>query len=119
MNFNNKNPIYLQIIDNIKNDISSGKLKAGDKLPSVRQMSEELKVNPNTILRTFRELEILGITYTQRGMGTFITEDDNKMKEIKQNAIDTLIQNYIDGMRKLNLSDQDILKIIENKLKEA
>jgi DNA-binding transcriptional regulator YhcF (GntR family) len=100
MNFNNKNPIYMQIIEKIKNDISAGKLKAGDKLPSVRQMSEDLKVNPNTILRTFRELETLGITYTQRGMGTFITEDEKKMREIQQSAIDILVKNYINLMAK-------------------
>lgn len=116
MNFNNKNPIYMQIINKIRNDIAAGILKSGDKLPSVRQMSEQLKVNPNTILRTFRELELRGITYTQRGTGTFITEDNQMIKEIKQSVIDDLVKNYIIGMKQLNLSDKEILSAIKKNL---
>ena len=70
--FNDKTPIYLQIMDLIKMDIVTGKLKARDKLPSVREMASNLKVNPNTLQRAYQELERLGIVYTQRGMGTFV-----------------------------------------------
>ena len=65
--FNNKEPIYLQIVELIKKAVASGELGAGEKLPSVREMSAMIGVNPNTLQRSYAELERLGITYTNHG----------------------------------------------------
>ncbi len=66
-------PVYRQIIDQIHTAIASGQLKPGDQLPTVRQMSVDLEVNPNTVVRAYRELEIRGVLTTQQGIGTFIS----------------------------------------------
>lgn len=66
-------PVYRQIIDQILGGIASGALSPGDQLPTVRQLAVELAVNPNTVVRAYRELEIRGVLSTQQGVGTFIT----------------------------------------------
>ncbi len=84
-------PIYRQIIDQIRFGISSGQLKLGEQLPTVRALAVELKVNLNTISKAYKELEIKNILETQQGTGTFVnkteqvvpeTEREDKLKEI-------------------------------------
>src|SRR5271163_4002276 len=67
-------PAYRQIIDQVQGAIASGKMGAGDQLPTVRQMAVDLAINPNTVVRAYRELEIRGILTTHQGTGTFIAE---------------------------------------------
>ena len=67
-------PVYRQIIDQVQGGIASGTLVAGDQLPTVRQLAVDLAINPNTVLRAYRELELGGLLETQQGTGTFITQ---------------------------------------------
>jgi len=64
--------VYIQIENHIRFAISAGKLNHGDQLPSVRELSERLGVNPNTVAKAYRDLEVMGLLYTRRGMGVFI-----------------------------------------------
>ncbi len=73
-------PIYRQIIDQVIGGVASGKLRSGDQLPTVRQVAVDLSVNPNTVVRAYRELEIRGLLETQQGSGTFISD-----KKVEQN----------------------------------
>src|SRR6202042_1512654 len=66
-------PVYRQIIDQILGGIASGKLAVGDQIPTVRQVAVDLTINPNTVQRAYREMEIRGILETQQGTGTFIS----------------------------------------------
>ncbi len=68
-------PVYRQIIDQILGAIASGALRGGDQLPTVRQLAVDLSINPNTVVRAYRELEIRGVLTTQQGIGTFVTRD--------------------------------------------
>src|SRR3954464_13546468 len=72
-------PVYRQIIDQILGGIAAGALAGGDQLPTVRQVAVDLAINPNTVLRAYRELEIRDVLETQQGTGTFIS--DRKMKQ--------------------------------------
>jgi GntR family transcriptional regulator len=67
-------PVYRQLIDQIQGAIARGALRTGDQLPTVRHVAVELEINPNTVLRAYREMEIRGILDTQQGTGTFIAE---------------------------------------------
>ena len=77
-------PVYRQIIDQVLGGISAGALKPGDQLPTVRQLAVDLSINPNTVVRAYRELEIREILNTQQGTGTFITEKKVKTNEIER-----------------------------------
>ena len=72
---NSTEPIYTQIINRLQMDIVSGNYQPGEKLPSVREIAAEASVNPNTMQKAFAELERIGLVYTQRTNGRFITED--------------------------------------------
>ena len=72
-------PIYVQIADEVKRGIVVGSLAADDPLPSVRQLAEELRVNPNTVQQAYRELEREGVVYIRRGQGTFIATAADSM----------------------------------------
>ncbi|AEF16154.1 MULTISPECIES: GntR family transcriptional regulator [Thermoanaerobacterium] len=116
--FNEKMPIYIQIMDMIKRDIVTKKLNGGDKLPSVREMAESLKVNPNTVQRAYQELERENVTYTQRGMGTFITENTEKLASLKREMAKEIVESFVTGMRSLGFNSNEILEIIKEYLKE-
>ena len=74
LDYRDAKPIYTQIMENIQNQIAAGILQAGDKLPSVREMAQTLSINPNTIQRAYRELELSGVIQTLPGKGCFVRE---------------------------------------------
>jgi GntR family transcriptional regulator len=117
--FNDKAPIYLQIMDLIKMDIVIGKLKAKDKLPSVREMAMNLKVNPNTLQRSYQELERLGIVYTQRGMGTFVGEEKDMVDDLKKEMAKEVIDSFILRMRSLGFTNNEIIKSVSSETMEV
>jgi GntR family transcriptional regulator len=67
-------PVYRQLIDQVRAGIASGTLAAGDQLPTVRQLAVDLEINPNTVMRAYRELELGGLLETHQGTGTFISD---------------------------------------------
>lgn len=111
--FDDKIPIYIQVMDIIKQNIVSGELSEGDKLLSVREMAEKYSVNPNTIQRAYQELERDDVIYTQRGMGTFITKDNSKIKEIKSKMAVDIVRTFIDGMRKIGFATEDAISVLQ------
>jgi len=119
LEFDDKMPIYLQIMDHIKMDIATEKLKANDKLPSVREMATMLKVNPNTLQRAYQELERLGIVYTQRGMGTFVGERKHMIDDLKQEMAKEVIDSFILRMKRLGFSEEEIIASISKNITEV
>ena len=77
-------PVYRQIIDQVLGGRASGRLRVGDQLPTVRQVAVDLAINPNTVVRAYRELEIRGILETHQGTGTFIAKQEIKQDEVER-----------------------------------
>ena len=77
-------PVYRQIIDQVLGGIAAGTLTAGHQLPTVRQVAVDLSINPNTVVRAYRELEIRGVLETQQGTGTFISQQEVKHDEVER-----------------------------------
>ena len=77
-------PVYRQIIDQVLGGIAGGGLTAGNQLPTVRQVAVDLSINPNTVVRAYRELEIRGVLETQQGTGTFISQQKVKHDEVER-----------------------------------
>ena len=111
--FDDKIPIYTQIMYIIKQNIVSGELSEGDKLLSVREMAEKYSVNPNTIQRAYQELERDNIIYTQRGMGTFITKDNGKIEEVKNKIAEDIVITFIHGMKQIGFASEDAIKVLQ------
>ncbi|MCX7708711.1 MAG: GntR family transcriptional regulator [Clostridia bacterium] len=116
LSFDDKIPIYLQIINHIKKEMITGKLKGGDRMPSVREMAEKTRVNPNTIQRVYQELEREGVTYTQRGTGSFVTEDTAVIQKMKLEMSQEIIKTYVEGMKSLGMEAGDILSLLKGYL---
>lgn len=114
--FDDDRPIYIQIEEFIKRDIVSGRLNGGDKLPSIREMSDKFKVNPNTIQRAYAELEREGLTYTQRGMGTFVVDDEYKLDSLRKSMATREIREFVNVMYELGFSDEEIFDLLEDNL---
>ena len=74
INIHSSIAVYVQIENQVRFAIASGTLKAGDQLPSVRELSERLELNPNTVAKSYRDLEVMGLVYTRRGMGVYINK---------------------------------------------
>ena len=79
-------PVYRQIIDQLQLAIASGALGGGQQLPTVRQVAVDLAINPNTVMRAYRELEIRGTLTTQQGLGTFVTPSSVKEDDAQRQS---------------------------------
>src|SRR5438270_9162376 len=89
-------PVYRQIIDQVLAGMASGSLAGGDQLPTVRQVAVDLAINPNTVVRAYRELEIRGVIETQQGMGTFVAHKKIKQDEVeRQRRLTQLVTDFV------------------------
>lgn len=112
MNYNNEIPIYLQVIHDLKKKIVQGKISPGEKLPSNRELAVLYKINQNTAARIYREMEAAGYCFTRRGIGTFISEEEEMTVNIKKEMADELLQNFIHEMKDLGYQKEEILEQI-------
>lgn len=110
--FNNNEPIYIQIVNNFKILIISGKYQAGEKLPSVRELASILKVNPNTMERALIELEKLNLIYTESTSGKYITKDAKIINKYKEEYAKDISKTYVKNMKEIGYDNKDINKII-------
>jgi GntR family transcriptional regulator len=112
-------PVYRQIIRQIENAVISGRMTEGDRLPTIRALAVELKINPNTIAKAYSELEIRGILSTQVGSGTFISNEKHNLKEnVRENKIKALLERFSREMTELGLSKNEIIEKLSDKLEE-
>lgn len=119
MKFKDNIPIYVQIEDYIFLELAQGKLKAGDKLPSVRALAVELTVNVNTVQRALRELTAQGYICSKRGEGNFVTEDDALLEAAKRKLLVSELAAFVSRMEKLGVERDKIGRILEQYLQET
>jgi len=116
----NGSPIYRQIIQQIEYAILSGRLRPGDRLPTIRSLAVELKTNPNTIAKAYGELEIRGVLATQVGSGTYIAdkkpvmEDDSLNRKIRE-----VLSHFVQEMRDLGVEKRELIRLVESFIKEV
>ncbi|AIQ74143.1 MULTISPECIES: GntR family transcriptional regulator [Paenibacillus] len=115
--FDNNLPIYIQIMNYIKGEIVTGKLKPGDKILSVRELASELQINPNTVQRTFQELEREEIVETRRGMGRYVTSNEGTILTIKKEMAKDVLDRFIRGMQDLGFQGEDILAAVAENIR--
>lgn len=121
MDFNKNQPIYLQIADYINENILLNKWKEGERILSVREMSMNLQVNPNTVMRSYTHLQNEDVLHNQRGIGYFISEGSlNKIKNIKKNRfIEIDLPEVFKTGRILGVTPRELSDYYTNYLKEV
>jgi len=108
-------PLYLQLIEYVKHAIETGVIRAGEQLPSVRQLAEDLLINPNTVVRAYRELEHEGIIELKHGSGAFIRESIVPRERLMKKA-NGVVKSALDSLESFNLSEDEIRRLLENEL---
>ncbi|MCC6363280.1 MAG: GntR family transcriptional regulator [Bryobacterales bacterium] len=107
-------PVYRQLIDQVLIALSSDTLRAGDQLPTVRQVAVDLSINPNTVVRAYKELEIRGMLTTQQGTGTFITTKKVKQDDVaRQRRLAQMVSELVARAGAEGYSVTEIQKAIE------
>lgn len=107
-------PIYEQLINGFKLQMMNGVLLPDDQLPSVRQLAQELTINPNTIQKAYRELEHLGYTYSVPGKGSFVSNIQNEMNKERINMLTETLHKTVQELLFLGLTKEEIIAAIEN-----
>jgi len=109
-------PFYRQVIDQVKTAIAIGRLQPGDRLPTVRQLAVDLSINPNTVSRGYRELELTGLVESQMGSGTFVSQKKVQRDEVeRQRILDEICQELLSRASSHGLSLEDILGNLEQR----
>jgi GntR family transcriptional regulator len=112
-------PLYLQIARGVRHSIAVGALRPGEQLPSVREVAEQITVNPNTVAKAYRELELQGILETRRGTGTFVSQQAVTISdEEKERVLGRLIDKVLDEARHLQVSEEDVARLFAERMEE-
>jgi GntR family transcriptional regulator len=111
-------PIYIQIMNQIRQMVANGDLKPGDQLPTVRQLAIDLQVNWNTVARAYRLLDEAGLISTQRGRGTFIWEvlSDEATRLLHQQTLEGLTRHYLAEAARLGVSPQEVVRFFQKEI---
>lgn len=119
MQFQDNIPIYVQIEKYLYRQIALGKIKPGDKVPSVRQLAVDLTVNVNTVQRALNQMNTEGILEVKRGRGSFVTQDTALILKKREELINDAMSEFLESTRQLGLTPNQTLeklkKYIENK----
>lgn len=108
---NSSVPFYRQIVDMVLAAISSGAILPGERLPTIRDLAVKLVVNPNTVVKAYSQLQMMGVLDTQQGSGVFIRPQDRPTttQEQKRSAVESLCRDFVGRAHLLNISIDDLL----------
>ena len=110
-------PIYLQLMEQVKHAIETGALRAGEQLPGIRPLAEELVINPNTVAKAYRELEHEGVIELRHGAGAFVSENAGAKKLTdKLRAGQAVVTAAVEKLRARGITDEEIRRLVEAEL---
>src|SRR5690625_1498325 len=93
--FNKRDPVYLQVIQHFKEQIANGKFKPGEEIPSRRELANQLKINPNTAQRAYKEMEEEELIFTEGNLPSRITKDEKVIEKVRKELIISAVQTFI------------------------
>ena len=109
-----RKPIYEQVVEGIERDIVMGILRDREQLPSIRELSAILGVNPNTIQKALFELEWIGLIVTERTSGKYVTKDQNVLLKLRDDKVAKIIEDFFNSMDKIGIDKDKALQIIND-----
>ena len=111
--FDNERPIYLQLVEQLQLYIISGKIPPGEKLPSVRELSVQAKVNPNTMQRALAELESQKLIFTERTNGKYVTSNTRQIDKYKHRLVRTVTKKFLQDLKEIGCSKAEVIEILK------
>ena len=113
MFYESNSPIWLQVMNLFKTDIVTGKRAPGEKLPGGRDMAIQYSINPNTAARVYRELENEGLCETRRGMGTYVTQDEERICSLRTEMAESALSEFTNKMKELGVSKEELARMLD------
>ena len=108
-------PVYQQLIEQVKHAVDTGALRAGEQLPTIRRLAEELVVNPNTVVRAYRELQHEGVVELRHGSGAYICDSRAGAARVSPKA-QAVVESAIDRLLATGLTEEEIRRLFEHAL---
>ena len=112
MNFDPMIPIWLQVATRIKQQIVTGELPPGSKLPGGRDLALQYGINPNTAARIYQELEREGVCQTQRGLGTFVTDSGETVQRLREEMARGAVSRFLADLKGIGMNREDAIELI-------
>src|SRR3984957_2374804 len=117
LNFKSGKPVYLQVVDQVKAAAASGALRAGETLPSIRPLAEQLRINRNTVAKAYAELESQGVIETVAGKGSFVTENNSPFrKQVREKMLAEDIDAAIVQAHHLQVGEREFMDLVKERL---
>ncbi len=107
--FNNRDPVYLQVVRYFKEQIATGGLQSGQEIPSRRELANLLKINPNTAQKAYKEMEEQGLIHTERNFPSKITNDQKILSTVREELIHEAIDTFIQAIKPINMPVEELL----------
>lgn len=112
--FNNRDPVYMQVIRHFKEQIAKGYFEPGQEIPSRRELANQLKINPNTAQRAYKEMEEQGLIYTEGNLPSCITKDENVLKNVREELITEAVDVFLEAIQSINAPLPEILALVKD-----
>lgn len=113
--FNNRDPVYLQVVRYFKEQIATGALTAGQEIPSRRELASSLKINPNTAQKAYKEMEEQQLIHTERNFPSKITNNETILQSVREELIVDAVESFITAIRPINVPVEELLHIVKEK----
>ncbi|KGR76953.1 GntR family transcriptional regulator [Ureibacillus sinduriensis] len=113
--FNNRDPLYVQVIQHFKEQIAKGYFEPGQVIPSRRELANQLKINPNTAQRAYKEMEELGLIFTEGNMPSCITKDKAVLKSVREEMITESVELFLNSIKSINVPLSEVLEVVKKK----
>lgn len=111
--FNNRTPVYLQVIEYFKEEIVSGRLESGEVMPSRRELANRLKINPNTVQRAYKEMEELGLIFTDGNLPSQVTTDETVIEAARKELVSELLTEFIQSVQAIPIPLDELQQLIK------
>ncbi len=111
--YNTAVPIYLQIIERIEQKLLTGEWRAGERVPAVRDLAAEFGVNPNTMQRALAELERSGLVYSERTAGRFVTPDEQRIRQLREEKSAEAVREFLRRMAQMGCTREEVRRLLE------
>jgi len=118
VNFNNRDPVYQQIVRYFKEQIAIGEIKPGEEIPSRRELANRMKVNPNTAQRAYKEMEEQGLIYTEKNHPSKITIDNEILGQVRTELLVEAVDQFVTSVRSINVPVEELLDMVKEKYTE-
>ena len=117
--FNNRDPVYLQVVRQFKVNIATGKLQAGQTIPSRRELAASLNINPNTAQRAYKEMEDQGLIVTEGNSPSRVTTDERTLGSVREELIAESVDAFVAAVRNIGVPVEELLQIVKHKYESA